>query len=154
MNELRDVVNRAVPAVSRPNVMRAFRSDDDVVLDYFESVYGRHAAHALTGRDTMGLPTVQEALLFPVRTGMDPQNPETAEWAKFACERILWNEETGRHDTRTRFPDADDVFLLLDAGIPLTYAEVVTAPWGEYPTDAVMAAWRSGVPQDYLGATL
>jgi hypothetical protein len=152
--DLRELVEKHVPRVSVWSTLEAFHHDALVFKDYFSRVYGDWADQALTGNHGIDQPTPGDVVLFPVRSGMDPRDAETAAWAVFAAERVIFDEETGKYRTFPRFPDTDDMFLLLDAGVPLSYANSVTAPWGEYPTTDVIAGWREGVPADYLSVVL
>lgn len=145
-----------VPLVSVPNVARKFHHDQMALIGYLERVYGHERATGVLNGKVIATdyPVVSEVLLFPVRADMDPREEETAQWAVFACERTLYDEDSGTYKTRTRFPDPDDIFLLLDAEVPLAYASSITTPWGEYPTESVIAAWRENMPIEYLSVAL
>lgn len=151
---IRTYVTRHVPRVSVDNVERAFKGDLTLLSFYLENVYGRHIDKVNRGEEVIGMPTVSDALLVPVRLGLDPEYRETAEWALFAAERTHFDDELKTYMTRTRFPDAEDIFHIVDAGVPLSYARVVNSEWGQYPTDIVIDAWHDGVPAEYLSAAL
>lgn len=145
---------RHVPRVSVESVQRAFKGDMMLLTFYLENVYGEDTTRVIRDEEVIGMPTTADALLIPVRLGLDPEDKETAEWALFAAERTHFDDELKTYMTRTRFPDAGDLFRIVDAGIPLSYARVVDSEWGQYPTDTVINAWRDGVPAEYLSVTL
>lgn len=146
----RELVERSVPRVSVATVFRSFGGDYDLLRAYFTRLYEDNAGLALAGHNVHDWPTVSDALLFPSRASMRPADPETAAWALFACERPVMVEEDDRLDIETRFPDRDELFVLLDAGVPISYCSAVEAPWGKYPTHEVVDAFHAGIPVDYL----
>lgn len=149
-----DYAERHVPRVSIESVQRAFKGDMLVLAMYLERVYGEDTTRVIQDEEAIGKPTISDALLVPVRLGLDPKDKETAEWTLFAAERIHFDDELKTYMTRTRFPDAEDIFRIVDAGVPLSYARAVDSEWGQYPTDTVIDAWRDGVPAEYLSAAL
>lgn len=155
MTTLTEFLQLHIPRVSVPSVAQKFHHDQMVLIRYIDALYDEKEANAIwDGRPpSVGL-VLSEALLFPVRADMETRDGETVEWAAFACERTLYDDDSGTYKTRTRFPDPDDIFLLLDAGVPLAYARAVTTPWGEYPTDKVVNAWREDMPIEYLSVAL
>lgn len=153
---LTDFLRLYVPRVSVPNVAQSFHYDQVAVIEYIYSLYDEKTASSIfvdTKAPAQGL-VLSEVLLFPSRVGMDPRRAETVGWASFACERTLFDTRSGSYETGSRFPDPDDFFLLLDAGVPLAYASGVVTLWGEYPTDKVITAWHEGMPIEYLGVAL
>lgn len=155
MTTLIEFLQLHVPRVSVPSVAQKFHHDQVVLNHYIDALYDGKVAQAIfNGRPpSVGL-VLSDALLFPVRSNMEARDKETAKWAAFACEYTVFDEDSGTYKTRTRFPDPDDIFLLLDAEVPLAYASSITTPWGEYPTDKVIAAWRENMPIEYLSVAL
>lgn len=150
MLTMRELIERTVPRVSVATVFRSFDGDYDMLCAYFDLVFEDNTGLALAGHNVHDWPTVADALLFPARVGLHPSDPDTAAWARFGCERPVMNEEKGHLGIETRFRDRDELFLLLDAGVPISYAASVDAPWGNYPTAEVVAAHAAGIPVDYL----
>lgn len=155
MTAITEFIRRHVPRVSVGNVVRKFQNSQAVLTGYLTRVYGEQVAKAIMdGERPSEGPVLSDVLLFPVRSGLDPSEDETAGWAAFSCEQDIIDRYSGTHDTVCILRSPDHVFYFLDAGVPLSYATSVKAPWGKYPMKKVIKAWREGVACEYLPLVL
>lgn len=97
---------------------------------------------------------VLEAFTLPMLTGLDPAKPQSAEWALFLCHH--WDYapppdpeivQLGRVDK-----PAEAYRRLSLLGVPLDYLKALDCGPHQtplYPLDAVLEAWKAGVPIEY-----
>lgn len=135
---------------------RAYHDDITVLSAYLERVYG--AANSRLVLDGVGhadailesIAVLPEVLHFPVWSGLDPRDPETAEWAQFAVRRGV-EIHPDIYQPLGRFEKNSSAKRLIDAGVPLAYAkELDIVHWGEeYPVEEVIASWLANLAPEY-----
>lgn len=135
-----------------------FENDNDLYYKYLARVFGGLAATLITvcekdAADHTGYDIVQ-GIRFPHDAGLDPADPETAAWARFAIDRdIEFHPDAFMKMGRFTNPGAQ-VRQLIEAGINLRYAEALDmATWGEkYDVDYAIKLAATGLPLDYAEA--
>lgn len=140
---------------------RAYRDDITVLSAYLERVYG--TANSRLVLDGVGhadsilesIAVLPEVLHFPVWSGLDPRDPETAEWARFVVRRAV-EIHPDIYQPLGRFEKNSSAKRLIDAGVPLAYAkELDIVHWGEeYPVEGVIESWLANLAPEYARTIL
>lgn len=140
---------------------RAYHDDITVLSAYLERVYG--AANSRLILDGVGhadailesIAVLPEVLHFPVWSGLDPRDEETAEWAQFAVRRGV-EIHPDIYQPLGRFEKRSSAKRLIDAGVPLDYAkELDIVRWGEeYPVESVIESWLANLAPEYARTIL
>lgn len=135
---------------------RAYHDDITVLSAYLERIYG--AANSRLVLDEVGhadailesIAVLPEVLQFPVWSGLDPRDEETAEWALFAVRRGV-EIHPDIYQPLGRFEKRSSVKRLIAAGVPLAYAkELDITRWGdEYPVEGVITSWLANLAPEY-----
>lgn len=135
-----------------------FENDNDLYFKYLSRVFGGNVATLITvcdsdAHDRTGYDIVQ-GIRFPHDAGLDPADPETAAWARFAIDRdIEFHPDAYMKMGRFTDPGAQ-VRQLLDAGVTRPYAEALDmATWSQkYDVDYAIKLAATGLPLDYAEA--
>lgn len=140
---------------------RAYHDDITVLSAYLERIYG--AANSRLVLDGVGhadsilesIAVLPEVLHFPVWSGLDPRDPETAEWARFVVRRAV-EIHPDICQPLGRFEKRSSAQQLIDSGVPLAYAkELDITRWGdEYPVESVITSWHAGLAPEYARAVV
>lgn len=139
----------------------AYHDDINVLSSYLEQVYGlANSRLVLTGAghaDSIleNIAVLPEVLQFPVWSGLDPRDEETAEWALFAVRRGV-EIHPDIYMFLGRFEQRSSAQQLIDAGVPLAYAkELDITRWGdEYLVEGVITSWLANLAPEYARAVV
>lgn len=127
----------------------------DVYAKYLSRIYGGFVAELIISRDkdteVRTAYDVRQGIRFPHDAGLDPSDPETVVWAKFAIDRdIEFHPDYSMKMGRFTNPGAQ-VRQLIDAGVSLRYAEALDmATWNDkYDVESAIRLASTGVPLEY-----
>ncbi len=157
MATVSEVLRHAMRRAHVDDYANAYFDDISVLQAYLERVYGETNARLVTG--CVGhvadiLETVLElvpALGFPYLSGLDPRNPETAEWAKFALQRLV-EIHPDYFMALGRFDDPHGaVWRFRLNGVPLEYVKALDVKrlGDKLPTDEIIRAYTDGLSPEY-----
>lgn len=127
--------------------------------EYLERVFGENALELYSRwpdedhydiRDCDLIAEPFATLAFPQTYDLDPKDPETAQWALFAVERVVQREK-GNYDEVTRFKSSDDVRTAIRSGVPLAYFKALDVPdwYTHIPVVAVIEAWAADIAPEF-----
>lgn len=161
MSTVVSTLSRWLPdSVTNPDEYAStYHNDIKVLASYLERIYGagnsRLVLDSVPYADDIlaSIAALSEVLQFPLLSGYDSREPETAEWASFVARRAV-EIHPDIPVLLGRFESDTAVKRLLSAGVPLAYAKALDIThWGEeYPADAVLAAWQAHLAPEYARA--
>lgn len=136
----------------------SFDDDRDVYISYLVRVFGGPASELILSRDRnaeiMVTFDIAQGIRFPHDSGLDPRDPETAAWARFAIDRdIEFHPDAFAKMGRFTDPGAQ-VRQLVEAGVTLRYAEALDMKtWGQkYDVGYAVEMMQTGLPLEYAVA--
>jgi hypothetical protein len=156
-NTLEEILGAWVP--QRKDALLTLYGEYETLITYLRRVFGEQEVPFVYIEWDNDIPEIRDAdliadrvetLTFPDDYKMDPRDPETAEWAKFATSRVAQTARGG-FDEVTRFRSSDAVRHAINSGVPLSYFQAFDPPQlhAYIPVDAVVTAYEEGTPLEY-----
>lgn len=131
---------------------------------YLMRVFGQAAFAILDSEGTPATVTaryhadVLEVLTLPALTGLDPADPQSAEWALFLCHHWSYTPPDPELVPFGRFDQPADTYRRIRLiGVPFEYLKSLDCGPTRiplYPLEAVIEAWVAGIPIEYAQETI
>lgn len=129
---------------------------------YLMRVFGQSAFAILDSEGTPATATAQyhadvvEALTLPALTGLDPADPQSAEWALFLCHHWEYERAMGEPVKIGRFDQPVETYHRLQLiGVSFEYLTALDCgPTPLFPLEAIIEAWVAGIPIEYAQETI